>query len=125
MLTPALSFAVEVPVRKGTGPAETPTQSSTLTPSGANQVAVMHSVNASESLVELSTVFLEDADASRIYIDQNTKFNHATTVSSNQDVNSIQLYDGEISSSVITQETYVNGANIQANNIELNRVILN
>ncbi|MEP3653564.1 MAG: hypothetical protein ABJO36_01600 [Litorimonas sp.] len=125
LLTPALSFAAEVPADEETSTAETAPQSSTLTSSGANQVAVMQSVYASESLVKLNTVYLSDADASGIYTDQTANINNAAIVNSNVNVNSIQLYGGEISSSVITQKTYVNGADVQASNLELNRVILN
>jgi hypothetical protein len=129
LLTPGLAFSAETPVAEtvpsSSSSADSSEQSSTLTSSGVSQLAVMQSVYANESLVKLNTVFLDDSDVSGIYAEQTANVNNAAIVKSNVNINSIQVYGGEISSSVITQKTYIDGADIQASTLELNRVILN
>lgn len=99
--------------------------SSTLTSSGVSQRASLQSIYASESAVKVNTVYLADSTASGIYAEQVTYIGDAAIVSSNVNINSIQVYSGEISSSVITQSTYVNGMDVQNSSLELNRLILN
>lgn len=124
VLTPMVSYAAEVPTKTANEVADT-NKSSEMSSSYVSQVTALQSVYANESSIKTNTVYLGDSTASGIYAEQNAHVTNAAIVSSNVNVNSIQVYSGAVSSSTVTQSTYVNGADVQYSTLEINRVILN
>jgi hypothetical protein len=96
-----------------------------LSSSGVSQRTSLQGVYISESGVKLNTIYLKGSSASGIYAEQIAHIGDAAVVSSNVDINRIAVHSGDISSSVITQSTYMNGVDIQNSSLELNRVVLN
>lgn len=126
-LAPAMAFSAHATTAAAEDTTEetSEAESGTLTSSGVSQRTSLQGIYASESGIKVNTVYLSDSSASGIYAEQITHIGDAAIVSSNVNINSIQVFSGEISSSVITQSTYVNGMDIQNSSLELNRVILN
>ena len=100
-------------------------ETSVMDSSGISQRTYLSGIYASESNVELNTIYLDDSEATGIWSEQITNIANGAIVRSNVSVNSIKLYSGEMNGSVVNQSTYVNGVDIQDANVEINRVILN
>lgn len=128
MFSPSVSYAQVSPEP---APAEVSAeqasvgQTSTLESSGVSQRTYIGGVYASESSVKLNTIFLDESDASGLYSEQVSNIQSGAILRSNVNVNSIQLYSGQMNDAFINQSTYVNGLDVQDSNLEINRVILN
>jgi len=96
-----------------------------LSSSGLSQRSSLQGVYAKESGVKLNTVYLKGSSAFGIYARQISRLDNVAIINSNVDINRIAVHSGEISSSIINQSTYINGADIQNTSLELNRLVLN